>query len=189
MAIKNKTKHALLGVLSLMSGSGYDIKMFCDNSLSHFWNENFGHIYPVLAQLEKDGLISLKESKGDVRKRVYSISNKGLEEFTEWLLLPVEYQPARSELLLKLFFSNRIPKEKTIEMLKEVKERKKRQLKEYLEIEASYEKTDRIKDSEYYAYWLAPLRFGILSTKATIKWCDETIENIKKTQSEELKNN
>jgi hypothetical protein len=23
-------------------GSGYDIKNFCDKTISHFWNENFG---------------------------------------------------------------------------------------------------------------------------------------------------
>ncbi|MHB8065424.1 MAG: PadR family transcriptional regulator [Ruminiclostridium sp.] len=181
MAIKNKSKYALLGVLSLKSGSGYDIKKFCDKSISYFWNENFGHIYPVLAQLEKDELIFLKESNRDDRKKVYSISDKGLKEFTDWLLLPVEYQPARSELLLKLSFANYIPSEKTIEMLQEVKQRKKLELKEYLTLEASYENTDKIKENDFYPYWLAPLRFGILSAKATIKWCDETIENIEKS--------
>lgn len=180
MAIKNKTKYALLGVLSLMSGTGYDIKKFCDKSISHFWNENFGHIYPVLAQLERDGLIFLNDSDGDARKKVYSISEKGLTEFTDWLLLPVEYQPARSELLLKLSFASLVPKEKTIAMLQEVKERRKRELKEYLTIEASYENTYKIKESKDYPYWLAPLRFGILTAEAAIKWCDETIENIEK---------
>jgi PadR family transcriptional regulator, regulatory protein AphA len=181
IAIKNKTKYALLGVLSLKPGSGYDIKKFCDKSISYFWNENFGHIYPVLAQLEKEELIVLQESDTDDRKKVYNISDKGLKEFTDWLLLPAEYQPPRSELLLKMSFSNNIPSEKTIEMLQEVKERKKRELKEYLTIEASYQNTDNIIENDYYPYWLAPLRFGILSTKSTIKWCDETIVNIEKS--------
>lgn len=182
MAIKNKTKYAILGVLSLISGSGYDVKMFCDKSISHFWNENFGHIYPVLEQLEKDGLISVREGKNSGRKKVYHISDTGLREFSDWLLLPVEYQPPRSELLLKLFFSSRIPKEKTIEMLMEVKKRKKIELQKYLEIESSYN-TDANKDREHYAYWIAPLRFGILSAKATIKWCDETVQHIKESQN------
>ncbi len=178
MAIKNKSKYALLGVLSLKPGSGYDIKKFCDKSISFFWNENFGHIYPVLTQLEKDGLILLKESNSDNRKKVYSISDKGLKEFTDWLLLPVEYQPTRSELLLKLSFAYYIPSEKTIEMLQEVKQRKTLELEEYLTLEASYKSTEKIRENDFYPYWLAPLRFGILSTKSTIKWCEETIKNI-----------
>lgn len=181
--MKNKSKYALLGVLSLKPGSGYDIKKFCDKSISFFWNENFGHIYPVLTQLEKDGLILLKESNSDNRKKVYSISDKGLKEFTDWLLLPATYQPTRSELLLKLSFANYIPSEKTIEMLQEVKQRKNLELEEYLTLETSYENTDKIKENDFYPYWLAPLRFGILSTKATIKWCDETIKNIEKSTS------
>ena len=54
MAKINKTKYALLGVLSIMSGSGYDIKKFCDSSIGYFWNENYGHIYPMLQRLEDE---------------------------------------------------------------------------------------------------------------------------------------
>lgn len=184
MAARNKTKYALLGVLSLMPASGYDIKRFCDKTISYFWNENFGHIYPVLAQLEKDGLIFLKESDKDDRRKVYGVSEKGLREFTDWLLLPVDYQPPRSELLLKLSFARNIPKEKTIEMLRELEERKNRELKEYLEMEASYVNTDKAKENEDYPYWLAPLRFGILSARAAIEWCHETIGNIENNPAE-----
>jgi Predicted transcriptional regulators len=162
--------------------SGYDIKKFCDKSISYFWNENFGHIYPVLSQLEQEGLIALKGSDGDERKKVYGVSEKGMEEFTDWLLQPVEYQPARSELLLKLVFAENIPIEKTIEMMQEVKERKKLELKKSLEIEASYNDTPGIKEKSFYLYWLAPLRYSIISARASIKWCDETIESLKKSQ-------
>ena len=182
MAIKNKTKYAILGVLSMKPCSGYDIKKFCDKSISYFWNENFGHIYPVLSQLEKDGMIALKESDRDDRKKIYNVTEKGMEEFKDWLLQPVEYQPARSELLLKLVFAENIPVDKTIEMMEEVRERKKLELKNSLEIEASYNNTPGIKEKPFYPYWLAPLRYSIISTKASIRWCDETIESLKKSQ-------
>ena len=58
MAKVNKTKYAILGVLSLKPGSVYDIKKFCDKGISYFWNENFGHIYPVLKQMEAEGVIT-----------------------------------------------------------------------------------------------------------------------------------
>ena len=54
MAKINKTKYAILGVLSQMSGSGYDIKKCCDTSIAYFWNENYGHIYPVLKKMEEE---------------------------------------------------------------------------------------------------------------------------------------
>lgn len=180
MAVKNKTRNAILGVLSLMSGSGYDIKKFCDKSISHFWNENFGHIYPVLAELQEEGLIEQVNAADGVRRKVYGITEKGREEFIDWLLQPVEYQPARSELLLKIAFGANIPKEKTIQMLREVLERKERQLKEYKAIEASGGEAGKNSGNASYQYWLAPLRYGIMVTEAVVLWCRETIGNMEK---------
>ncbi|MGA9048227.1 MAG: PadR family transcriptional regulator, partial [Dehalococcoidia bacterium] len=43
----NKTKYAILGLLSLKPASGYDLKKTVDWNIGFFWNENFGHIYPI----------------------------------------------------------------------------------------------------------------------------------------------
>ncbi|MDF2588438.1 MAG: putative transcriptional regulator [Anaerocolumna sp.] len=176
--IKNKTRYAILGALSLMQGSGYDIKKFCDNSISHFWNENYGHIYPVLAQLEKEGCIEQVNQNSDNRRKVYQSTQKGKEEFTSWLMTPIDYQPARSELLLKLFYGNFAPKDKILLMLNEVRESKMKQLDEFKRIEDSYIDDEKAQESEVYVYWVAPLRYGIIATEAFIKWCDETIDRI-----------
>jgi DNA-binding PadR family transcriptional regulator len=55
MAAKNKTRYAILGVLNLKPASGYDIKKFCDRTISHFWNENFGHILSCIKPVQKEG--------------------------------------------------------------------------------------------------------------------------------------
>ncbi|MDF2869325.1 MAG: hypothetical protein K0R05_900 [Anaerocolumna sp.] len=70
MAIKNKTRYAILGILSIHSGTGYDIKKYCDTVISNFWNENFGHIYPVLNQLLSEGLIQTEESPSPRKKYI-----------------------------------------------------------------------------------------------------------------------
>ncbi|HCW53514.1 MAG TPA: PadR family transcriptional regulator, partial [Clostridium sp.] len=76
MAKANKTRYALLGVLSYQPSSGYDIKKICDNSIGYFWNENYGHICPVLKQLESENLITkfVKETEGHPQKNIYSIT-------------------------------------------------------------------------------------------------------------------
>lgn len=63
MANVNKTRFAILGILNNMPGSGYDIKKNCDTGIAYFWNENFGHIYPVLKQMERDGVITKKRRR------------------------------------------------------------------------------------------------------------------------------
>src|SRR5258707_12735330 len=56
MAKENKSRYALLGMLSIRPGSGYDIKKFMEQSTSNFWHESYGQIYPLLKQLVDEGL-------------------------------------------------------------------------------------------------------------------------------------
>jgi DNA-binding PadR family transcriptional regulator len=174
--IKNKTRYAILGVLCMKPCSGYDIKKFCDKTISHFWNENFGHIYPVLKQLLNENLIQLETNDITDRRKIYCITEEGRQEFYSWLVQAVELQPPRSELLLKLSFGNYMPREKVIEMLSEVKERNTRNLQQYRELEASYVCNEPAKKDPAYPYWLASLRLGILNAETAIRWCNETNE-------------
>lgn len=178
MATKNKTRYAILGVLNLKPASGYDIKKFCDRTISHFWNENFGHIYPVLGQLQKEGLIKPDNNEIQDRRKIYGITHKGRNELFNWLLEPVEFQQPRSELLLKISFGVEVPKEKVVEMLEDVKARYISRLKDYKTMESSYVNDEKAQKHPQYPYWLAPLRYGIIAAEAAVKWCDETIENI-----------
>lgn len=182
MAIKNKTRYAILGVLSIKPSSGYDIKKFCDNTISHFWNENFGHIYPMLNQLLEEKLIEQSSDDSKDRRKLYSITDDGMNEFINWLMQPVEVQPPRSELLLKLSFGAHIPKENVIAMVEEVKIRNEAKLEEYKKLEESFIHDENAKRHPEFAFWIAPLRYGILSAEAAVKWCDETIENINKLE-------
>jgi PadR family transcriptional regulator, regulatory protein AphA len=179
MAIKNKTKYAILGVLCSRSCSGYDIKKYCDKGISHFWNENFGHIYPVLNQLENEGLIIENANISDGKRKVYSITQEGRDEFIEWLSQPVEYQPVRSELLLKLSFAASIPVDKTVEIIQQAKDKRLRMLKEYRKVEKDFLSKRKPGKEEAYPYWFATLRYGIISSEATIKWCEEIIDSLK----------
>jgi hypothetical protein len=94
------------------------------------------------------------------------------------MIQPLEFQPIRSELLLKLSFGNNIPKESIIGMLENVKVRSTTRLKSYKEMEQGYFNDEKAKKGSQYIYLLTSLRFGITSTEATIKWCKDTISLI-----------
>lgn len=176
MAIKNKTRYAILGVLYMKPCSGYDIKKFCDKTISHFWNENFGHIYPVLKQLLEEGLISLADTEKDERRKLYYITETGKQEFKEWLIEAPQLQPPRSELLLKLSFGNYMPKEKVLSMIGDVKERNAVKLEQYRLMEDSYVTNEAAKKDPAFPYWLASLRLGIVNAEVAIRWADDTIQ-------------
>lgn len=177
MATKNKTRYAILGVLTVSDCSGYDIKKYCDKIISHFWHENFGHIYPVLNQLVEEGAIVPINEEGPTRRKTYGITPKGRADFMEWLAQPAEYQPARSEFLLKLSFSNNMPRENTIRMLEDYRKHHSDNLEKYRAMEAYLEKAGSaaLLDTQK-IYVQAPLRYGILSCESVIKWCDEVMD-------------
>src|SRR3984893_3684831 len=106
MAKENKSRYALLGVLSICPGSGYDVKKFMERSTANFWNESYGQIYPILKQLADEGLTTshAEKQEGKPERYVYTLTDKGREELRRWLSEPVEYVVERQELLLKLFF-------------------------------------------------------------------------------------
>src|SRR5215472_7142408 len=111
MAKENKSRYALLGILSMCPGSGYDFKKLMEQSTSNFWSESYGQIYPLLKQLEQDGLATHHNEKqeGKPERYVYALTSQGREALERWLTGPVERGVERNELLLKLFFGQHVP--------------------------------------------------------------------------------
>ena len=105
MAKENKSKYAVMGVLSICPASGYDIKKFMECSTSNFWNESYGQIYPILKQLVEEGLAArhAEKQEGKPEKYIYTLTEQGKEGLRDWLSESVESGVDRNELLLKLF--------------------------------------------------------------------------------------
>lgn len=57
MKRESKTQYALLGILSQCEMNGYEIRKYIESTISFFWSESFGQIYPTLTKLEEEGLI------------------------------------------------------------------------------------------------------------------------------------
>ena len=176
----NTTRYALLGVLRICPGSGYDIKKLCDMSISHFWNENYGHIYPMLRQLESEGMVT-KESQqtpGRPPKNVYKITQEGTDELKQWLLKPPEHHPMRFELMLKVFFAQDLPTSDVIAKLRCEREENARKLEAYRGIEEGLKANEPQRSAPGLRYWLACLDFGKRLSGALVEWCDDTIRAI-----------
>jgi PadR family transcriptional regulator, regulatory protein AphA len=183
----NKSRYAMLGVLANKPASGYDIKKFCDKSISHFWNENYGHIYPVLKELEREGCITSETvaTDGKPPRTVYSITERGRSELAGWLLQPVEPSPTRNELLLKLIFAGNTPVQSMVDKVDAARQTHTEHLAEYKRIEAEYETNPALKNHPDYQYWMSALRYGMLDAQFRIKWCEETAERLRRGKQQE----
>lgn len=178
----NRTKFAILGILSSGPCSGYDIKKFCEEVLVYFWHESYGQIYPLLRTLESEGYIRKEikgKSKGE-RRIPYSITASGKKELQEWLSKPFSEQPPRNELLLKVFFSNLVgpvPVMAQIQAYLDAQKRLQGALKEAL---SSIEQQTGY--TEQMVYWKMTVKLGMRLCNARLAWCQETLQEL-----EELK--
>ncbi len=87
----SSTPFVVLGILGVLGKplSGYDIKQIIDGTISHFWSESYGQIYPVLKRLAAERLIRARVVKEDRRKKiVYTITAKGRKRVGSWMELP-----------------------------------------------------------------------------------------------------
>jgi PadR family transcriptional regulator, regulatory protein AphA len=102
-------KYAILGLLNYSDMHGYRIKEHIEKNFGHMWSINFGQIYPGLKELKNEGLINMLEltpsENGGPHKKLYSITQKGKDEFSRWLAAPPQKPMLiRDPFLLKFAF-------------------------------------------------------------------------------------
>jgi len=177
MKKRNKTKFVILGLLTIAPLSGYGIKSLIDKSITYFWSESNGQIYPTLNLLLKEKLIILKErqSVGKKIRNIYTITKQGTIELKKWLNTLAEKNIHRDETLLKLFFGGASSIKESIKHLQTRKKEIEKNLKNYHLIQKMIQTQE---DSPHNIYWLICLRNGLISAKADLKWCKESIKTL-----------
>src|SRR5687767_3605870 len=99
--------------------TAYDLKKMSEQSLAHFWHESYGNLYPRLAQLQADGLVTARKERRESAPDaiVYRITSRGRRELAAWLREPAAAERIRSELLLKVFFGTQAPVQATMDQV------------------------------------------------------------------------
>jgi DNA-binding PadR family transcriptional regulator len=88
------------------------------------WSINFGQIYPNLKELEEEGFINMLEvapsENGGPHKKLYSITERGIDEFSRWLAeSPQKPMLIRDPFLLKFAFFGFGEDERAMEIMDE----------------------------------------------------------------------
>ncbi len=113
-------KTLCLGVLSQGEASGYEIKKaFEEGPFAHIHAASFGSIYPALEGLRRDGLVACRQQSQDKRpdKKIYSITDAGLEAFDEALMAEPAADKCRSDFLFMLYFAEHLPPRRLARLL------------------------------------------------------------------------
>jgi len=177
---KNKSKYAILGILSLGPISGYDIKKVFQRSVANFWNESYGQIYPLLRTLVAEGFAtkSIKKQFGKPDRHTYALTDKGFEELQQWLIEPVKDQIGRIEIALKLFFGHQVKVADNIRQVEHFREMRDRELKALTAIEERLKA--ELADKPNLPYMLMTVSYGQHVTQALLQWCEETLSLLSK---------
>ncbi|WP_316977651.1 PadR family transcriptional regulator [Shumkonia mesophila] len=100
-------KTLCLGVLIQGEASGYEIKKQLEEGpLAQFCRAGFGSIYPALGQLRAKGLATWTEHNQEGRpdKKIYRITDQGVEAFRKALCKKPSPDRVHSESLFMIFF-------------------------------------------------------------------------------------
>jgi PadR family transcriptional regulator, regulatory protein AphA len=174
----NRSQYAILGLLAEEPSSGYDIRKKIEKGLSHFWNESYGQIYPILKKLASERLASSKrrKQKGRPDRQVYTITAKGRTVLEEWLREPASLQVQRNETLLKLFFSGIASAAQRRRLIEAYREEQSSVIKECSETKGHLE--EEYPDHPHLPLWLMTVDHGRSEARARLRWCDSVLEKL-----------
>lgn len=180
MARANNSFYAILGILSIGPMSGYKIKAWVNEGVGYFWDIDYKQIYPALKNLVEEGMATFEVVKTENRpdSKVYKLTDKGRNEFKDWLIKPIpDGNQSTKELMLKLFFGQNIPLEININHIEKYREAKITSLREMEGIKEAID-NDSVKDAFLY-YRVATINKGISQLQTEIEWCNKTIDYLK----------
>jgi DNA-binding PadR family transcriptional regulator len=177
---ETKSRYAILGMLSICPMSGYDIKKRVEQSISNFWSESYGQIYPILKRLVDEDLVTktVERQSGKPDRHVYALTDAGRKELRRWLCEGVVPKVERNEFLLKLFFGEEVAATTNLKHVEKYREIQLQLLEKYKALETEIK--SKYADDPNSSYWLMTLEYGQEVSQALIKWCDKTLVKLNK---------
>lgn len=110
---------AILGILSWRPSTGYELKKIFEDSTFMYWSGNNNQIYKALIGLENEELVTCEvvHQDGSPSKKIYTITEEGLEELKKWLISSSEAPEIKKAFLVQFAWSDMLRDEELNEML------------------------------------------------------------------------
>ncbi|GMX61795.1 DUF4180 domain-containing protein [Paenibacillus elgii] len=102
--------HAILGILSWKSVTGYDLKKIIQESPFMYWSANNNQIYKSLVQLLDEGFATceVQHQESSPSKKIYTITEEGLAELKNWVLSTPEPPDLKKSFLIQLAWADQL---------------------------------------------------------------------------------
>lgn len=178
------TSYAVLGMLSLVPMSGYELNQNVDKSIANFWQISKSQVYGELSRLEELGLVRSTEVEQErlPDKRTYELTDSGAAALDDWLSAPGHGpRRLRSGLLLKTFFAHRMTGNRFVRLLEEYRGQAELEREYLTEV---IEKLDPELPETFYTR--ATALYGLRQAEAALTWIDEVSKSIPKPRAQPL---
>lgn len=173
-------RHAILGFLDLMPLSGYDLAKMFDSSVNFYWPATHTQIYRTLNQLLEGGYVTRQiiEQLDLPDKKVYSITEKGVQDLRQWVAAPKDLPKVRHTLLIQLAFASLIDDQEIIALLQNYADKLRERLALYnsdqQRSQLDYARTEKDK-----FLWGLILKNGIMAYECELRWVEDVIEDFR----------
>lgn len=179
-------KYILLGFLNIQCMTGYKLKQLLDYSITNFWSVNLSQIYPTLNEMKKEGLldVDIQVNEGTPNSKIYYITEKGKIELEKWMRETTPLPQTRNLFLAKLLIGTHFSKDLVISQIEEqlsLHEKALESLNKQFDAEpVSMCNVENIEKHKLFRQLI--IDAGIKEENASIEWCKETIETLKKSK-------
>lgn len=169
----NLLSYGLLGLLARHESSGYDLML----RIQPFWQAKHSQIYPLLARMEKNGLLSSRwiQQSDKPDKKIYMITDKGIHALQQWTHESVSPPVTRDEMSLRLFCLWLADKGSAIRMFEERKRHFNQRIAHLEDYLSTVPAENLSFGSQAFGDYIL-VQKGLLNAKAGLDWCNMVLK-------------
>ncbi len=172
-------KYAILGLVRRGPVTGYDIaREFRSQALSNFWHASHSQIYPELKKLLAEGLITCQTvPEGGKKKKFYSLTPAGEEDFLQWVRLDEPPEPTPKDVFrLRIYYEEAMDAGRCRQLLESQQENHQERLQALEGMNRKFDRHPAAGTPEHGDYLV--LQGAILREKAYLDWLELCLREI-----------
>lgn len=179
-------KQTILGFLVEQPRHGYELKRVLSPALSRERTVNDGVLYPLLARMEREGLIrkTIEDGERTPKRHVFAPTARWREAFLTWLRTPVgEDDEVTYDFLLGHPFLNKCLFFRHLERVEIGAKLAAQKATASAKLAAFRRIRDGMRERRVDPYRLAILDLGILQQRDKLRWLDELLQGLERRGS------
>lgn len=165
--------HAILAILEIEDGTGYDLASRFKKSVGCFWSASHQQIYKELARLSEAGWVVHRAAvQAGKPAKIYTLTEAGRAELMRWLGEPCRTSTYKDPFMVKVYASGNRRHDELLQELAQQVEAHQKTLALYQALnDWVAEQEDSVRQKYHFPH--ATLKFGLKFEIAWLEWAEE----------------